>query len=181
MYTQVDGGLPASASSLLTPLVVFDKDSSQFLVQETVDPIIAMLNTVFGFVPGHKLNIFAGLNEYLSALLAMTQLQSLLNREQLLQVFMCIEATIPFRKPDNQGVTWPERLHVRSDAYVRDHGLLLDEQQVVAAVHRAVSLANNDVGGFSALDTKFFLKNTWNLLPEANPNLRKPGIYTLKV
>ena len=177
----MDGGLPAAAATVLEPLIVYDSSARQYSVQETNDRDMTLLNAVFGFAAGQALGPFGGLNEYLSAMLAVTQLHAFLSHVQLLQVAMCIEATIPFRKPDAAGREWSDRLFERSLQYAQDHALGLSEADITAAVHRAVKLANSDVGGFSAVDTKFFLRNTWNLLPESNPNLRKPGSYTLKV
>lgn len=178
VYTQVDGGLPASVKSELDPLVLV-KDGSYF-VQETTNDNMEMVNVTFGFDVGHKLGIFAGLNEYLSALLAISELQSLCSREILLQIAMCIEATIPFRKPDANGKQYTDRMFDRCWNYVQQNHLQLTYDDVIKAVQRAVVLANNDVGNFSSKDSRVFLKNTWNLLPEANPTLRNAGTYTLK-
>ncbi len=153
-----------------------------YVVQETDDDLVVMVNEVFGFPVGHRPGPYAGLNEYLSALLSMSRLRSLCTKEQVLQVVMCIEGTIPFRKQDPAtGLPWTQRLYNRAHDTVQKHDLKMDDHELVTAVQRAVVLANNDVGGFCALDTRFFLKNTWNLLPESNPNLRRPGLYTLKV
>ena len=137
-----------------------------------------MLNAVFGFTPGQTLKLEAGLNEYLSALLAMTQLQSLLNREQLLQVFMCIEATIPFRKDGHQEL-WSDRLFSRCFEYVTEEGLYLSETEVATAVQRAVLIGNLDAGGFYLLHEQRFLENTWKYIARTHHNLRRPGLYTL--
>ena len=45
----------------------------------------------------------------------------------------------------------------------------------------AVCMANRDVGGFGADDVRVFIANTWSLLPESNPTLRIPGLFTLEV
>jgi hypothetical protein len=160
--------------------LVLLKDGAYF-VMETSDETIEMVNVTFGFDIGHKLGIFAGLNEYLSAILAVTELRALCSREVLLQITMCIEATIPFRKHDSSGKQFTDRLFDRCWGYVEQSQVSLTRDDIIKAVQRAVVLSNNDVGGFSAADTRFFLKNTWNLLPESNPTLRNVGMYTLEV
>jgi hypothetical protein len=185
----VDKGLPDAVAGPLGQLVIIKHSglSAEYYVMESDDDMMHLINAVFGFAPGHKLGAFAGLNEYLSTLLAVLELRHTCTPTQLLQIALCIEATVPFRKPDAHGRTVPETLLARMSGYVARHGNLfsppiaLSAEQQVAAVQRAVSLANMDVGGFSNPDIRFFLRNTWNLLPESNPSLRTPGLYTLKV
>jgi hypothetical protein len=189
VYTQIDKGLPDAVAASLSQLVVIRtaESGSEYFVLETDDPLIVMINSVFGFSAGHKLGPFAGLNEYLSALLALLELRSLCSPLHLLQIALCIEATVPFRKPDAAGRNVPEVLLSRLSPLLASQGhlfsppLVLSHADQVKAVQRAVLLANNDVGGFSNPDIRFFLRNTWNLLPESNPCLRTPGLYTLAV
>jgi hypothetical protein len=51
---------------------------------------------------------------------------------------------------------------------------------VTTAVHRAVRVANGDVGNFAEPDPASFLDETWKLLPETNPALKTSGSYTIR-
>ena len=183
VYTQVDGGLPPIVKSALESLVVWNKAAGEFRVMEHIEPHFAMASHIFGFAPGHHLGPFAGLNEYLSCLVAMHELHSHCTAEELLEIAICIEATVPFRKPDAQGLTWCDRLYNRAWDWAAIRctpALAVDAHRLQTAIQRAVCMANLDVGGFSSKDTMFFLVNTWNLLPEGNITLRMPGLYSLK-
>ena len=48
------------------------------------------------------------------------------------------------------------------------------------AVCRAVRVGNRDVENFSDNDAARFLDNTWKLLPESNPALHSPMVYTVR-
>jgi len=54
-------------------------------------------------------------------------------------------------------------------------GKLLEEQ-----VCRAVRLGNRDVDNFADNEPARFLDNTWKLLPESNPALHSPMVYTVR-
>jgi hypothetical protein len=110
----------------------------------------------------------AGLNELASALVASTQLATALDRRQRIAVAACIEQTIPFR-PDPVAP-----LRDRLLALGLPDGLL-DE-----TLARAVRLANHDIENFADDDPARFLDNTWKLLPECNPALHTPILYTVR-
>jgi hypothetical protein len=52
---------------------------------------------------------------------------------------------------------------------------MLDE-----ALRRAVRVGNRDVENFAENDAARFLDNTWKLLPESNPALHSPMVYTVR-
>lgn len=115
VYYSIDGGLSAAQAGVLDGVIVEEEDGTVSL-SETIcgeDAHVAMVVTLFGFKPGQFLNPFAGLNEFLSAVLAVLCLQEALHDSHLLQIAACIEATIPFRKTDENGKTPSDRLYDR--------------------------------------------------------------------
>lgn len=145
----------------------------------TFDPGIALTLDLFGFVPSQTLNPFKGLNEFLSACLAVRCLGGTLELRELAKIVVCIEATIPFRPKDAKGLTAMQHLYQRlRDANVK-HSLNLTEDDVVRAVRRAADLANRDVDNFASADRAHFLSNTWNLLPESNISLRHGRVFRI--
>ena len=134
---------------------------------------------VFGFDYGQTLIPARGQNEFLSALLMNKKLEGVLRRRDLLEVTACIEATIPFRGPSEDGQSPMELLAARLLRVNKAQRLGMQEAEIVAAVRRAVTFSNRDVDNFGEQDTGSFLDNTWKLLPETNPSLRLHGIYTI--
>src|SRR6202012_3888745 len=47
-------------------------------------------------------------------------------------------------------------------------------------LRRAVRVGNRDVENFAENDPARFLDNTWKLLPESNPALHSPMVYTVR-
>ncbi|MBT3223278.1 MAG: hypothetical protein HN348_29750, partial [Proteobacteria bacterium] len=173
VYYQVDGGLSGKRAMLLDG-VVRDGESGVVLANEGDDELTAMVAAVFGFDGGQVLSPFGGLNEFLSAVLAGRVLSSILSLRQLCQVAACIEATIPFRGKSSYDALY-ERLQGVSSTYA----LALSDEELVAAIHRAVELANRDVANFAFPEVAWFLDNTWKLLPESNVPLRHQTTYTI--
>jgi hypothetical protein len=77
------------------------------------DSIFLLVISVFGFTPGQQLSPFAGQNEFLSAIVAAKALEPFLEAKILVQVIACIEATIPFQMPSEDGLTASDRLYKR--------------------------------------------------------------------
>jgi hypothetical protein len=90
------------------------------------------------------------------------------SREQRIAIAACIEQTIPFR------VDPVPELHRRLGE-LGIAGAALED-----AVRRAVRVGNRDVENFSDNDAARFLDNTWKLLPESNPALHSPMVYTVR-
>merc|ERR1712176_288428 len=59
------------------------------------------------------------------------------------------------------------------------YGLEMEQEEIIMTVQLAVTVSNEDVANFSFLDQAHFLDNTWTLLPEFNPSLRKPEEFTI--
>lgn len=142
-------------------------------------PLLDMLHGVFGFQAAQELTPMSGLNEFLSAVIAVRVFKDTLPIKLLTQIAVCIEATIPFR-PENEDGSAMDRLFDRLVKTNAELGIGLTEQECVKAVQRAVDLANRDVGNFCSEDRVYFLDNTWSLLPETNEKLRHQYLYTVK-
>lgn len=145
------------------------------------DVLLNMVEAIFGFTAGQGVSFQMGLNEFLSAVIAVRCLESTLTTPQLAQIACCIEATIPFRPRDvNTGQTPMERLFDRMVHVNQDFQLGLTEYEVVESVQRAALLSNQDISNFGTKDRNWFLDNTWSLLPETNESLRHQYLYTVK-
>jgi hypothetical protein len=178
VYVQVDGALPPRVSELLGGAV--DSEAGTYRVgaiDAASDGTAYLVMQLFGLSPGQVLSPFAGLNEFLSALVAARALAPALGRPVVAAIAACIEGTIPFRGPDAAGRDPFDRL---AERLARLDGVALDGAAVAAAVRRAIRVANSDVGNFADPDVARFLDNTWQLLPEANPALLMPTAYTVR-
>mmetsp|Transcript_25327 Transcript_25327/g.37390 ORF Transcript_25327/g.37390 Transcript_25327/m.37390 type:complete len:542 (+) Transcript_25327:219-1844(+) len=178
IYYTIDGGLSTAQAKVLDGVIVEKHDDSAVSLSETIcseDKHVAMVVTVFGFNPGQVLSPFKGLNEFLSAVLAVRCLKETLHDSYLLRIAACIEATVPFRKADENGRTPLDGLHERVCKANADMESGLTEFQIVLAIQRAADLANRDVTNFATKDHAQFLSNTWKLLPESNISLRSDG------
>jgi hypothetical protein len=167
VYIQVDQGPPRSMKTELDSVLAMTDEGWRVLPQ-AAGPVAGDVLAVFDRKVGDLVTPTTGLNEFASALVAAIQLADALTREQRIMVAACIEQTIPFR------VDPVTPLHAR----LRLLGLageLLEE-----AVRRAVRVGNRDIENFADNDPARFLDNTWKLLPESNPALHSPLVYTVR-
>eukprot|EP00531_Pseudo-nitzschia_arenysensis_P003772 CAMPEP_0116135368 /NCGR_PEP_ID=MMETSP0329-20121206/11152_1 /TAXON_ID=697910 /ORGANISM="Pseudo-nitzschia arenysensis, Strain B593" /LENGTH=509 /DNA_ID=CAMNT_0003630161 /DNA_START=3 /DNA_END=1532 /DNA_ORIENTATION=+ len=143
--------------------------------------LLQMVEVIFGYAPGQSIRITNdGLNEFLSAVVAVRMLQDHLPIEILAQIACCIEATIPFRQPDKEtGKTHMDRLYENMKEAREIYNLELSDEDLVISVQRACLLSNSDVGNFGTTDRLYFLDNTWSLLPETNESLRNEYVYSV--
>ena len=167
VYIQVDLGPPRSMRDELSSVLAQGADGWRVL-PAAADPVTGDVLQVFGRRVGDIVTPTTGLNEFGSALIAAIQLARALSREQRIAVAACIEQTIPFRVDPVTG------LHRRL-AELGLAGELLE-----TTVQRAVRVGNRDVENFSDNDAARFLDNTWKLLPESNPALHSPMVYTVR-
>jgi hypothetical protein len=181
VYVQVDHSINFNVSYYITP--VTKEVNKQLQIREqselSADATFEMVMLVFGFVPGEVLNPFTGQNEFLSALVAAKALEPFLEREHLLQISACIEATIPFRSAE-WGITVSQHLYDRLQAINSLFKLSLTDEQLRETVKKSVRISNRDVMSFAHQSSAHFLANTWNLLPETNHNLTSWGFYTVR-
>ena len=167
VYIQVDQGPPRSMRDELALVLEHDAGGWRVLPGAAGEATCDVLG-VFDRRIGDVVTPTTGLNEFASALVAQLQLRGLLSREQQIAIAACIEQTIPFRE---DPVT---ELHARLGR------LGLAGAVLEATVERAVRVGNRDVENFSDNDPARFLDNTWKLLPESNPALHHPLVYTVR-
>ena len=173
VYYHVDGGLPIQQQKWIGSAII-EREQSVILApfDAAADQRLALVARVFGFSAGQTLDPLSGLNEFLSALLAARCLGEALPLATLAELSASIEGTIPFRHADADGRSAAELLYGRLVDVDRDFNLQLGDDRVLQGVHRAVELANRDVGNFAHEEVAWFLDNTWNMLPESNLPLR---------
>ena len=180
VYFQVDHGFTQEIESIVAPYISV-KNGSISLVEE-VDPNDRAFwgcASVFGFEPGQELPPFSGQNEFLSALVMDRQFVDNVSDRDLLITTACIEATIPFRGKDRDGLSPAAGLEARVRRTNESFDLDLNDDEVAHTVKSAVVFANKDVRNFAEDDVGSFLDNTWKLLPETNPSLRMTGMFTI--
>jgi hypothetical protein len=181
VYFQVDQGVGINVARHIA-VFAQEKDSGLYLrtdVPFNEYPFARPVMDIFGFSPGDFLPPNGGQNEFLSALAAGSVLAPLMNLSQIVQIAVCIEATIPFRNAVEGKLpteTLLERLRQVNGVYK----LGLKETELRPMVRRAVRMANQDVSNFGGESATRFLKNTWELVPEINPLLRSPSSYTVE-
>jgi hypothetical protein len=130
------------------------------------DPINDMLVRLFGLEAGMTLPNF-GTNEFLSAVIGIHALSKWLNHKQLTQLAACIEGTIPFRPPSDDGKTAMDRLYDRLVLVAPNE----PEEWLVETIHNTATMANCDLCNLGSSDFDFFLDSSWSLVPEFNPNM----------
>jgi len=166
VYFQVDQGPPRSMRAEITGVLAQGADGWRVLPAAAA-PVPADVLAVFDRKVGDVVTPTTGLNEFASALVASIQLQNALDREQRIAVAACIEQTIPFRDDPVP------------DLAKRIGALGVPASRLEVMVQRAVRVGNRDVENFADNDAARFLDNTWKLLPESNPALHAPMVYTI--
>lgn len=168
VYMQVDDGPPRSMRADLERALVpadggWRVPSSAGEYECTADVL-----AVFGRRVGDLVTPTSGLNELASAFVGCIQMASALDRHQRIAIAACIEQTIPFRSDPVTELR--DRL-----AALGITGSALEEM-----LCRAVRVGNRDVENFADNEPARFLDNTWKLLPESNPALHHPMVYTVR-
>lgn len=177
IYYTIDGGLSPAQNKMIGNLICEDNDKVS-IVTGDIDTNTKMVMGIFGFHPGSKLDPFRGLNEFLSAVLAVRCYEEVMAPEHLAVIAACIEATIPFRK-EVDGKTPMDLLFERLSEANQDYDLEMEEDDIVHAVQLSADLGNRDLENFASDDRSAFLSNTWNLLPESNISLRNTTVFRI--
>jgi hypothetical protein len=181
VYRQIDGGwLPAIGEKLGGSIRIDDKSGMDVTLAARLDDAAADVAAIFGYDPGRRIRLQDGLNEFLSALLAVRELEGILTRRELWTIAACIEATIPFRGRDAQNRTVPEAIRDRVAALAARRRERLSAAHVSGMVRLAVRVANSDVQSFAQADVGAFLDDTWKLLPESHPELNNSASYSIR-
>jgi hypothetical protein len=168
VYIQLDHGLPPSMRDEIERGLGPAEGGWRVHTHAADDAVVADVMAVFGRKVGDVVGPTTGLNELASALVAVVHLAEVLDRTQRIAIAAGIEQTIPFR---------PDAVAPLRDRLV---GLGLAGRDLDETLERAVRLANRDVENFADDDPARFLDNTWKLLPESNPALHTPILYTVR-
>ncbi|EGD77703.1 hypothetical protein PTSG_08795 [Salpingoeca rosetta] len=140
--------------------------------------------TVFGREVGDTLAFDTsapGLSEFLSCVVAMDVLAPWLNEAQLLHVCACIQASIPFQRPEAKMRLLDNCTRVLADELPHFEGIprTFLAQHASQVVRSACRMAERGVAHYTAKDTRVFLAAVWRALPEQHAALRYPESYTL--
>lgn len=180
IYCQLDDGLPLKAAPLLEKDFRLSADPWSTVVPHSEEPRLEICRILFGFEAGQTVTLSEGLNEYLSAVVAMSSLEALLPAEHLVAVTACIEGTVPFR-PQSKDSDGPFcNIEKRLPTAASILGTKLTAEAIHSITADAVGLANRDVASFSVADPSHFLAGTWLLIEESNDDLSAVGVYTLR-
>ena len=176
VYYQVDGGVAPFIHSQIYNY--FNSVNGILYIKELEPPdlIYEVTLEVFGYSPGQQLLANNGQNEFLSTLFALRVLSDIVSNRELMEIAVCIEATIPFRANTNAMKELKTRI---ISANKRFH-LGIGKSDIEKIMTRAVLLSNKDVENFSYADTGLFLDQTWRLLPETNARLSTSSTYSVK-
>lgn len=182
VYVQVDQGIADPIFQYISPYIYEDSQQIYILHESKLleDPCFRLCMMTFGFQLGQALPVMGGQNEFLSALLATKLLRDILPLQVLAQVVACIEATIPFRSRDQDGLTCSDQLFMRLEKINTLFDFSWSDQEIRSIVKRSVRLSNRDVDNFSSEDPAAFLEITWSLIPESNHELNNFEIYSTK-
>lgn len=180
VYMQLDNGFPKRAENLLEGVAERSGDNMVLRPWDADDRALETCAGVFGWHPGQVMPLFAGLNEFLSAVVAMRLLGPHLARADLLAIAACIESTVAFRGADDQGRSAATRLRARLRATADAASMSLGDAALDQMVVEAVELANRDVGSFADAAPGHFLSNTWLLIEESNAPLAAVGVYSIQ-
>ena len=181
VYVQVDRSVNFNLTYYISPFVKEVRGQLYVRGRSELDPdlMLDIIMSVFGFSPEQALSPMAGQNEFLSALVGAKVLESFVPLKLIVQIVACIEATIPFRSKDSEGLSSCDRLYMRLLETSRQFNIDLSEEEIRETVKKSVRLANRDVGSFANPSAARFLDGTWSLLPETNHNLKESTSYTV--
>ncbi len=179
VYYQVDQEIPSVVRGKVKGVFVIE-EGHFYIPNQIQNARLRLVCDVFDFFSGRKLNVYAGMNEFLSASVAVVDLGHLLDDRQVAALASCVRATIPFQQKDEAGKSFPERIAATlARLSIRD-GWGCSSAQIDEMTRQAIEMGNRDVANFGDKDSAAFLDNTWKLLPEANPDLHAIGAYTIK-
>lgn len=181
VYYNVDRGLMERVVEIVSPYITVELE--QVFIRRrgpANDQVLPPVMAAFGFEYGQLLTPFAGLNEFLSAVVFMKVFSPILSLKECVGVIACIEGSQPFRAKDDSGKTCFDHLETRIMKLNRTRNYGLSEKEVVDLVKKSVQFANLDVQNFSCENVAEFLDNTWKLLPENNSYLLTNKVYTIK-
>ncbi|MCX7206886.1 MAG: hypothetical protein NT086_13070 [Proteobacteria bacterium] len=178
VYYQLDNGFPQQTAALLSK--VCHLENGGFILQEINNDTLAMCADIFDFKPYQALPLYGGMNEFLSAVVAVKLLKPYLPMPHLIAIVACIEATIPFRDASNSPKLVADRVRQQSNKLLPALSEEETDRYVDTVMQDAISLSNIDVAGFAEANPGKFLSSTWLLIEESNTPLNAVGVYTLQ-
>ncbi|MCP4130691.1 MAG: hypothetical protein GY754_06885 [bacterium] len=176
VYYQVDKGFSPEIRTML--LQYIREEQEEIFIADSIDAADTNINLaldLYDFKPGQKLSPFGGLNEFLSTLVMIVELEALFSVTDLLKVIVYIESTIPFREQGHCDLLF-KRIQSASLKY----SVSFTDTEIEDIIKEAVLFSNMDVVSFAERDTATFLDNTWKLLPETNQALHMIEVYSIK-
>ena len=183
VYYQLDGGFPSGVAHRLKGAVRDEQGEITIRPFAADDEVMVLCTGIFGFAAGQRLSVYAGLNEFMSALVAGYQLHKHVQPTDLIGVMACIEATIAFRNAVQNGESAPDllarRVRAVTQAYLPDLVDAALDAHVASVMRDAVEIGNRDVRGFALPSHALFLSNTWLLIDESNAPLKSVGVYAI--
>ena len=187
IYYNSDGGFHSLVKPFIEDIIIetLPKENTMGTIslRENIDlndPLLAINLSIFELKPGQQLNIFGGLNEFLSSIVMTYTFKEILSLSQLTKMIIFLEGTIPFRGRDEQGLGPFDRLFNRYTEVNERFKLGETLSSIKNTIKDGVLFAYRDVSNFAEPDTRDFLDNTWDLIPETNLSLRHAEIYTIK-
>jgi hypothetical protein len=180
VHCLVDRGFPPEVYPHFKREIV-SHDQKWFLraVPHEEDINLKIVREIFGLKSSDELNPELGMNEFLSALVAVRMLGPYMPLELRVRVAVCIEATIPFRPPNASGENSFDLVYKRLIALTQELQLELSNEDCVNAVKCGVRVANSDISNFTFADPSDFLDHTWRNIAEANPRLSITPDFTI--
>jgi len=180
VYYQVDLGFLPTIHRIIAPFIRQHKEGFAIALDAPDVPQFNLVLEAFGYQRGDGVSVTTGLNEFLSAVVMNVRLGDLVAQKDLLLMDLCIEATIPFRGPADDGKDCFLALEDRLRSINQRLNFGMTDQEIQDAIRLALRVANKDVSGFAEQNVAIFLSNTWRLLPEMNVPLRAGNVYTIR-
>ncbi|MEN9660030.1 MAG: hypothetical protein RL571_3495 [Pseudomonadota bacterium] len=178
VYYQLDWGFPQHTGAILNNVCQL-KNNEFTLPDPLPNQLVSMCAALFSFTPGGVLPPQGGMNEFLSAVVAVSLLKPWLPLSDLIAIAACIEATIPFRdKTATQQLV--EQIQQQSRQLLGMHDIEIYGPYVNEVMQDAINLSNQDVMEFAQSRPRVFLSSTWLLIEESNVPLNAVGAYTLQ-
>eukprot|EP00545_Synedropsis_sp_CCMP1620_P000520 CAMPEP_0119025442 /NCGR_PEP_ID=MMETSP1176-20130426/33750_1 /TAXON_ID=265551 /ORGANISM="Synedropsis recta cf, Strain CCMP1620" /LENGTH=563 /DNA_ID=CAMNT_0006980979 /DNA_START=120 /DNA_END=1811 /DNA_ORIENTATION=+ len=180
-----DGGFTTRQEARVGDIVVHHHDTaeeegSRYTLTKDTDRLVDLVMDIFGLEAGQDISeSYRGLDVFLSAVLMARLLRETLSEPLLAQIAVCMEATIPFRRPSSTGKTALDLLYDRLEKANMKYELDMEITEMIEAIQRAADLNNRNLGNFASEDAVFFLDHTWSLLPERSASLRRSYLYSV--
>ena len=136
------------------------------------NPLKRAIVVLFGMETAKEITLGLGINELLSTFVMESLLSKHLTPKEVLSIAACIEATIPFRKPDADGNSSAARLKNRLNKAGALIQVEFSEEEKKQITEWCKSIVERDLSSFASRELNQFISTTWNVMSENNPPLR---------